>query len=442
MGTISRFDLSRIVDRYGVNAYIETGVGLGASLTHAATVIADVCGCEGNRDVHQRFLARASSDSLRRCVRHARSTDFLTELPDSEPGANLRPLVFLDAHHVSRADFARLASPSVVPFQDPAQDFPLAEELAVLLKKSWIGSAMIVIGDSRLYQDVACFAGSLSDAIRPPVALRQAVASALEAFAPTHRLDVLPHDEAYMVLLPRAWNVEARELALVRRGDRYATAAPSPGVGGVTSISMMRRVHDARFATRYFVGHGVDIGGGKDALDKFRFAFPLAKSVLNYDHQGWDAQTCSNIADDEFDFLYSSHCLVHLDDPHLAFGNWLRVVRPGGWLVVDVPDEDLAEQRVFPSRFHDGHQHSFTLCKPQSWSPRSICLLDFLLSFRPQCEVHSVQRLDHVAHAALLNQGLDPTQTPYGEAGIELVVRKLAHESVALQANRPLGMAA
>jgi hypothetical protein len=68
MGAISRFDIARLASEFGINAYIETGVGLGASLSHAATVIADVCGCEGNREVHQRFLARASSDSLRQAV--------------------------------------------------------------------------------------------------------------------------------------------------------------------------------------------------------------------------------------------------------------------------------------------------------------------------------------------------------------------------------------
>ena len=79
---------------------------------------------------------------------------------------------------------------------------------------------------------------------------------------------------------------------------------------------------------------------------------------------------------------------------------------------------------MFPSRFSTGHQHSFTVAKPASWSPRSICVLEFLLGFRNQCQVHSVQRLDHVAHPVLLNKGLDLTQTPYGEAGIEIIVRK------------------
>ena len=430
MGAISRFDLGRIVNQFGANAYIETGVGMGVNLTHAAHFFAHASGCEANRDVHNRYLVRPETESVRRCVSQMQSTAFLLGLPD-EP-APLRPLLFLNAHRVNSPDAGAAPGSHSLP------DFPLAQDLAVLLTKPWVDEAMIVIDAARLYQDAECFGGAAPESSRPSPLLRREVSTLLEQFANTHRLDLLPHDDAYLVLLPWSWDVGAWDLALVRRGDRYTRSSLQPGVAGATSISMMRRVHDARFATRYFVGQGIDIGGGKDALEKFRFAFPMARSVVNDDRPGWDAQTCSNIADAEFDFLYSSHCLEHLDDPQLAFGHWLRVVRPGGWLVVDVPDEDLYEQGVFPSRFHSGHRHSFTVAKPVSWSPRSICVLDFLLGFRHQCQVHSVQRLDHVAHAVLLNKGLDLTQTPYGEAGIEIIVRKVASASAATTAAVPV----
>ena len=426
MGAISRLDLDSIINRFGVNAYVETGVGMGVSLSHAARFFDDVRGCEGSRDVFLRFSARTVNDGLRGGVRQMRADVFLAALPDDASTASFRPLLFLDAHRVNGNAVAATSAMRL----NSAAEYSLPQELTVLLEKSWVGEAMIVIDAARLYQDTECFGGPVPEEIRPPPAVRQAVAALLERFSNTHRLDVLPHDDAYLVLLPWAWGVGAWDVALVRRGDRYSRQSLQPGVAGATSISMMRRVHDARFATRYFAGHGIDIGGGRDALEKFKFAFPLARSVVNYDRPGWDAQTCANVADAEFDFLYSSHCLEHLDDPQLAFGHWLRVVRPGGWLVVDVPDEDLYEQGVFPSRFSTGHQHSFTVAKPTSWSPRSICVLEFLLGFRDHCQVQSVQRLDHVAHPVLLNKGLDLTQTPYGEAGIEIIVRKVGPTGV------------
>ena len=50
------------------------------------------------------------------------------------------------------------------------------------------------------------------------------------------------------------------------------------GVPGCTSISMQRRVHDSRFATRYFVGHGLDVGGGQDSLALFMELFQIGRA--------------------------------------------------------------------------------------------------------------------------------------------------------------------
>jgi len=88
-----------------------------------------------------------------------------------------------------------------------------------------------------------------------------------------------------------------------------------PGVGGGASLSMQRRTLDSRFARRYFVGHGIDVGGGNDSLDQFVELFPLIKNVFVYDKAQCDAQKLDNVDDAAFDFLFSSHCLEHLYDP-------------------------------------------------------------------------------------------------------------------------------
>lgn len=41
--------------------------------------------------------------------------------------------------------------------------------------------------------------------------------------------------------------------------------------------------------------------------------------------------------DDAFDVVYASHSLEHSLDPSLAAAEFLRVVRLGGWIVVEVP---------------------------------------------------------------------------------------------------------
>jgi len=118
-----------------------------------------------------------------------------------------------------------------------------------------------------------------------------------------------------------------------------------PGLGGGTSLSMQRRMFDARFATRYFVGNGLDIGGGADSLGLFVELFPLIKNVVNYDKGQGNAQFLDNVADGSFDFVFSSHCLEHMRDPAEALSNWIRVVKPGGHLVIAVPDEGIKKPR-------------------------------------------------------------------------------------------------
>ena len=83
------------------------------------------------------------------------------------------------------------------------------------------------------------------------------------------------------------------------------------------SKALLRRMHDARFSTRYFVGSGIDIGAGEDPLDTYRELFPLVSRVMEWDHLDGDAQALDGLAD-TFDFAHSSHCLEHMVDPHAA----------------------------------------------------------------------------------------------------------------------------
>ncbi len=156
---------------------------------------------------------------------------------------------------------------------------------------------------------------------------------------------------------------------IVRPTDPAPTLQLFEGVKGETSISIQRRLFDPRFATRWFIGVGLDVGAGDDLLALYAELFPLITKVILYDEAQGNAQLLDNVEDDSFDFLYASHCLEHLDDPYEALGNWIRVVRPGGHLIINVPDEDLYEQGVWPSRFNIGHKTSWTIDKAESWSP-------------------------------------------------------------------------
>ena len=195
------------------------------------------------------------------------------------------------------------------------------------------------------------------------------------------------------------------------------------GIPGATCISMQRRVRDARFATRYFVGNGIDVGGGPDSLALYTEFFPLVRRVVVYDQPQGNAQLLENVRDGAFDFLYSSHCLEHVHDPAEALRNWVRVVRPGGHLVFSVPDEDLYEQGAWPSTFNSDHKTTFTLCKKESWSPVSVNLFDLLAGVADLARPLSVETIDHAFRRRA--QRFDQTRTPLSESAIECVLRRL-----------------
>jgi SAM-dependent methyltransferase len=188
------------------------------------------------------------------------------------------------------------------------------------------------------------------------------------------------------------------------------------------SKSIPRRLSQPNFTNRYFVGDGIDIGGRPDPLVLYTDVFAAIRSVRTWDLDDGDAQMMSGVADGTFDFVHSSHCLEHLHDPAEGLRNWLRVVKPGGHVIVTVPDEDLYEQGVFPSTFNRDHKWTFTIHKPDSWSPRSVNVLTLLAGLGREAQVLKVELLDATYRYGLPRY--DQTITPIGECGIEFVLRR------------------
>jgi SAM-dependent methyltransferase len=188
------------------------------------------------------------------------------------------------------------------------------------------------------------------------------------------------------------------------------------------SKSIARRLADPSFISRYFTGDGLDIGGKPDPLSLYRSLFCQMGTVKTWDWEDGDAQYLATVDDDAFDFVHSSHCLEHLVDPQEGLKNWLRAVKPGGHLVVTVPDEDLYEQGVFPSTFNNDHKWTFTIYKPESWCDRSLNVVDLVRGLGASAEVLRIEQLSATYRFDLPRY--DQTLTPVGECGIEFVIRK------------------
>lgn len=189
-----------------------------------------------------------------------------------------------------------------------------------------------------------------------------------------------------------------------------------------TSKAIARRQHIPDYTRRFFVGEGVDIGGGPDPLGLYQEFFCRIVSVRTWDIADGDAQTMPGIPDDAFDFVHSSHCLEHLREPLRGLERWMEILRPGGHMIVTVPDEDLYEQGQFPSTFNADHKWTFTIHKVRSWSPASLNVLDLVRGLGAGGELVRLERLTSTYQFGLPRY--DQTLTPITESGIEFVVRK------------------
>jgi SAM-dependent methyltransferase len=188
------------------------------------------------------------------------------------------------------------------------------------------------------------------------------------------------------------------------------------------SKSITRRLNDSNFVRKYFVGDGVDIGGKPDPLSLYIEFFPLIESVKTWDWEDGDAQFMQGVPDESFNFVHSSHCLEHLNDPFEGLHNWLRILKPNGHLIITVPDEDLYEQGIFPSTFNRDHKVSFTIYKPESWCEKSINVIDMVRSLGPTAELLKVELI--ATNYRFTLPRYDQTSTPVGECAIELIIRK------------------
>jgi FkbM family methyltransferase len=137
------------------------------------------------------------------------------------------------------------------------------------------------------------------------------------------------------------------------------------------SKAAKRRIADAAFLTRYMVGDALDIGAGPDGLSRHVGAFPLLRSVREWDLPDGDAQYLAGVADASFDLVHASHCLEHM--------------------VITIPDEDMYERGHWPSRANADHKWSFTAFKAESWAPKSVNVVDLAREVGGLVELERIQ---------------------------------------------------
>ncbi len=99
------------------------------------------------------------------------------------------------------------------------------------------------------------------------------------------------------------------------------------------------------FAIKYCIGTGYDIG-----CCKLEWALPNSIPVdLDLKNNDYDA---FNLPDIEVDYIFSSHCLEHLDSWVEGIEYWTTKIRTGGTLYLYLPNFDQQYWRPWNNRKH------------------------------------------------------------------------------------------
>lgn len=178
-----------------------------------------------------------------------------------------------------------------------------------------------------------------------------------------------------------------------------------------SEIAKKRRLAEGYF-DKYFVGKGVDMGCGDD---------PVTPDCLKYDAiYGLDAQN-PNLPKESFDFVFSSHCLEHLPEPKAAVIRWWNLVKPGGHLIISVPDWILYEQRQWPSQNNRFHRWTFSMFEVPATESHFV-LSDLFKNLR-KCQIRSYRLIDDGYNYKEVIY--DRTYDDKSAAEIEIICRKM-----------------
>ena len=206
------------------------------------------------------------------------------------------------------------------------------------------------------------------------------------------------------------------------------------------SKSALRRSHDPAFLQHYFSGRGLDICGSGDSLNTFIRWFPRTQEITPWRKSLSDLQDVPGVDEQSYDFVHASHRFQLLSNPQKALARWLDLVKPGGYVVFTVPDEDFLSSRntVVLTTPGDTGAHSnssennrntrFTIHKPEQESSTSRNVLDIARTFSrvASCERIALIR-DNYEDG---QQNEEPDTRRFAECVIEVVLRKREAPSI------------
>jgi SAM-dependent methyltransferase len=187
------------------------------------------------------------------------------------------------------------------------------------------------------------------------------------------------------------------------------------GLGGASKALNRRGEY---LNNKVFQGKGLDIGAGHDGIAKHGF------DVYEWDLKDGDAELLASVPNNFYDFVHSSHCLEHMRNVGKALDNWIRVCKPGGYITIIIPDEELYERNNWPSKFNTDHKYSFRIYTEKDLHKKHINVLDMVVWVAKTTEIIQIVRIEE-GFDPKLPRTVDQTANVNGpECSIEIILRK------------------
>jgi SAM-dependent methyltransferase len=109
-------------------------------------------------------------------------------------------------------------------------------------------------------------------------------------------------------------------------------------------------------------GKGIDIGCRDDKIVPDAIGFDKNMHPGHVDVIGDARYVSETFPADNFDYVFSSHCLEDILDTNAALREWLKILKPGGHLILYVPHPALYKGCNIDHR-HPGFTPEDLLCR-------------------------------------------------------------------------------
>lgn len=149
----------------------------------------------------------------------------------------------------------------------------------------------------------------------------------------------------------------------------------------------LQRAQDPAFLHGYFAGVGLDISAGGQSQSRHAQLFPAIEQLIGYDVNEREALYMDDASAHLFDFVVSD-CLGRFVNPQQALARWLELVKPGGYLILNLPTGTRDEETASPGAADVAHERAFTLHRPEAANPGSTNVFDLIddVSLVSSCE--------------------------------------------------------